>query len=254
MVMKRGWVLAYVALAALGVGLGFQISRRLDPPPRQIAAAPAPAATPALPTLAPAPAPSVGAPRVPVLSPGPSFAQLVKNVGPAVVHIQVRVGGGPTSLFGFADGWREGQGTGFLVSADGYILTNDHVVGNAENIRVRLLDDREFEGKVVGTDPNTDIALIKIEDSKPLPVAALGDSDDVEIGEWVVAIGNPFGLDHTVTAGIVSAKGRRNILPGGRSGTYDFIQTDASINPGNSGGPLINMRGQVIGINSAISA
>jgi S1-C subfamily serine protease len=106
---------------------------------------------------------------------------------------------------------------------------------------------------VIGTDSRTDIGLIKIEDKKPLPYVRLGDSDRVEVGEWVVAIGNPFGLDHTVTAGIVSAKGRRSIQPSGRRGLYDFIQTDASINPGNSGGPLINVQGEVIGINAAVN-
>src|SRR5262245_18439125 len=128
------------------------------------------------------------------MAPGPSFAQLVKDLGPSVVHIQVELGGGCRSLFGPGEGVREGQGTGFITSPDGYILTNDHVVGSADRIKVRLLDDREFEGKVIGSDPNTDIALIKIEDSSPLPAAPLGDSDGVEIGEWVVAIGNPFGL------------------------------------------------------------
>jgi S1-C subfamily serine protease len=251
---RAAWVLVYLALAAGGVAIGFQLSARFRtvPPPQQ-ASRPAPKTEPAIAPDPPAPAPPPVIGAAPGFAlPGPSFAQLVKDVGPSVVHIQVRVGGGP-SAFG-VDEMREGQGTGFIISPDGYILTNDHVVGNAEKITVRLLDDREFEGKVIGSDPNTDIALIKIDDSSALPAASLGDSDAVDIGEWVVAIGNPFGLDHTVTAGIVSAKGRRNVFPGGRSGTYDFIQTDASINPGNSGGPLINMRGEVIGINSAISA
>ncbi len=127
-------------------------------------------------------------------------------------------------------------------------MTNNHVVEDAEKIEVRLSDGREFEAKVVGRDPKTDIAVIKINAKGDLPIAPLGDSDRLEVGEWVLAIGNPFGLEHTVTAGIVSAKGR-NI----GAGPYDnFIQTDASINPGNSGGPLINMRGKVVGINTAI--
>jgi serine protease Do len=143
---------------------------------------------------------------------------------------------------------RRSLGSGFLVSADGYILTNNHVVEKADEVTVTLLDKEEFKAKVVGTDPKTDIALIKIETSKKLPFVTLGDSDKLEIGEWVVAIGNPFGLGHTVTAGIVSAKGR---IIG--SGPYDdFIQTDASINPGNSGGPLFNLKGEVVGINTAI--
>ncbi len=144
------------------------------------------------------------------------------------------------------------MGTGFVIDREGYILTNNHVVEGAEKIRVRFQDDREYNAVLVGRDPKTDIALIKIEDNggapKDLPYLGLGDSDKLEVGEWVVAIGNPFGLNHTVTAGIVSAK-QRNI----GSGPYDeYIQTDASINPGNSGGPLINSEGEVIGINTAI--
>jgi len=143
---------------------------------------------------------------------------------------------------------RRSLGSGFLVSADGYILTNNHVVEKADEVTVTLLDKDEFKAKVVGTDPKTDIALIKIETSRKLPFVALGESEKLEVGEWVVAIGNPFGLGHTVTTGIVSAKGR---IIG--SGPYDdFIQTDASINPGNSGGPLFNLKGEVVGINTAI--
>ncbi len=138
-------------------------------------------------------------------------------------------------------------GSGFIISADGFILTNDHVVENAQRIVVTLQDGREFKARVVGRDAKTDIALIKIDAAGRLPVAALGDSDGVRVGAWVIAIGNPFGFDHSVTAGIVSAKGR--FIPGNYD---DFIQTDASINPGNSGGPLINEYGAVIGVNSAI--
>jgi serine protease Do len=129
-------------------------------------------------------------------------------------------------------------------------LTNNHVIEKADKIKVRLSNEKEFDAEVVGRDPKTDIALIKIESTKPLQAVTMGDSDKLQVGEWLIAIGNPFGLEHTVTAGIVSAKGR---VIG--SGPYDdFIQTDASINPGNSGGPLINMRGEVIGINTAIIA
>ena len=143
-----------------------------------------------------------------------------------------------------------GQGSGFLISPDGYLLTNHHVVANADTVKVRLSNDEEYEGKVVGTDSRIDIALIKIDATKDLPYVAYGKSDQMKVGDWVVAIGNPFGLSHTVTAGIVSAKGR---VIG--AGPYDdFIQTDASINPGNSGGPLFNLEGQVIGINTAINA
>lgn len=142
---------------------------------------------------------------------------------------------------------QHGLGSGVIVSPDGYILTNYHVAGHADEIHVRLLDKREFTAKVVGKDPKTDLALIKIDTKQPLPVAALGDSNSAQVGDWVVAIGSPFGFNSTVTAGIISAKGRA------LGGNYDdFIQTDASINPGNSGGPLFNTSGQVIGINTAI--
>ncbi|HBG25780.1 MAG: hypothetical protein A2Y10_02200 [Planctomycetes bacterium GWF2_41_51] len=145
---------------------------------------------------------------------------------------------------------RRSQGSGVIISADGYILTNNHVVKDANTITVKLSDDKELKAKVVGTDPETDIAVIKVE-GNDLPTAQLGDSDTLKVGQWVLAIGNPFGLSHTVTAGIVSAKGRTNIgLPDVQF--QDFIQTDAAINFGNSGGPLINIDGQVIGINSAI--
>ena len=142
---------------------------------------------------------------------------------------------------------QHGLGSGVIVSSDGYILTNNHVVGNAEEIHVTLQDRREFTAKVIGKDAKTDLGLIKIDTKDALPVAPLGDSRTTDVGDWVIAIGNPFNVGMTVTAGIVSAKGR--IL----GGDYDdFIQTDASINPGNSGGPLINTKGEVIGINTAI--
>ena len=145
-----------------------------------------------------------------------------------------------------------GSGTGFLIDKEGHILTNNHVVDNADVIKITLENDKEFEAKLIGSDSKTDIALLKIVkqpgDNTDFPHLTLGNSEKVEVGEWVVAIGNPFGLDHTVTAGVVSAKAR-NI----GAGPYDeFIQTDASINPGNSGGPLLNMDGEVIGINTAI--
>ncbi|MGO9139306.1 MAG: DegQ family serine endoprotease [Syntrophales bacterium] len=141
-------------------------------------------------------------------------------------------------------------GSGFIISSDGYIFTNNHVVEKADKIKVKLAGGKEYDAEVKGKDPTTDIALIKIKPEGSLPVVEFGDSDKLRVGEWVFAIGNPFGLEHTVTAGIVSAKGR---VIG--SGPYDnFIQTDASINPGNSGGPLFNMEGKVIGINTAIVA
>jgi len=146
------------------------------------------------------------------------------------------------------DYFQEGVGTGVIVSDDGYILTNNHVVEGADEVKVRLSDDRSFRAKVVGTDPKTDLAVIKV-DEDGLHAARLGNSSNVRIGQWVVAVGNPFGLSHTLTAGIVSATGRSNM---GIVDYEDFIQTDAAINPGNSGGPLVNLRGEVIGINTAI--
>jgi serine protease Do len=144
--------------------------------------------------------------------------------------------------------FRQGTGSGVIFRADGYILTNYHVVDGADQVLVTLNNEQEYQAHVVGRDPKTDLAVLRIQASEALPVATLGDSDALQVGDWVVAIGNPFGLDHTVTAGIVSAKGR---VIG--AGPYDdFIQTDASINPGNSGGPLLNMRGEVVGINTAI--
>lgn len=141
-------------------------------------------------------------------------------------------------------------GSGFIIDRDGYIITNNHVIEGASEIRVRLSTEKEFEAEVIGRDSKTDLALIRIKSWADLPVVEMGDSDKLEIGEWVMAIGNPFGLSHTVTVGIVSAKGR---VIG--TGPYDdFIQTDASINPGNSGGPLFNLNGEVVGINTAIVA
>ncbi len=146
--------------------------------------------------------------------------------------------------------YRPVQGSGFIVSEQGYILTNNHVVQDAENISVTLLDGRQLDdAKLIGTDPDTEIAVIKI-DADNLNVLELADSDSLEVGEWVLAIGNPFGLSHTVTAGIVSAKGRSNVID--ELKYEDFIQTDAAINPGNSGGPLLNLDGKVVGINTAI--
>ena len=148
------------------------------------------------------------------------------------------------------------SGSGFIVSADGYVLTNAHVVDSSTQVTVRLLDRREFPARVVGTDPNTDVAVLKIE-ATGLTAAPLGNSDEARVGEWVLAVGNPLGenLTFTVTQGIISAKGRSLNLPNrSQSSIQDFIQTDAAINPGNSGGPLINVRGEVIGINSAIAS
>jgi serine protease Do len=201
----------------------------------------------------------------------PSLSGLVKTTKPCVVNISTTMvvkgldvhgkgDGGFREFFGddFFDKFfgdvptreytQRSLGSGFLIDKEGYILTNNHVVERATTIKVKLSDGKEYDAKVVGKDGKTDIALIKISARSGLPVAAMGDSDKVEVGDWVVAVGNPYGLDHTVTAGIVSAKGRAI----GQGPYDDFIQTDASINPGNSGGPLFNLKGEVVGINSAI--
>ncbi|HET7273710.1 MAG TPA: trypsin-like peptidase domain-containing protein [Longimicrobiaceae bacterium] len=152
---------------------------------------------------------------------------------------------------------QRGSGSGFIISPDGYILTNNHVVDGASTVRVRLTDKREFDAKVVGRDPNTDVAVLKI-DAENLPTVAIGDSDALRIGDWVLALGYPMSLGETVTAGIVSAKGKRIGIMGQNEGAEapleNFIQTDAAINPGNSGGPLVNLRGEVIGMNTAIAS
>src|SRR5262249_4804265 len=149
----------------------------------------------------------------------------------------------------------EGLGTAFVYDPEGYLLTNNHVIDEATDISVLFGDGRELKVSVVGRDKHTDVAVLKV-DAKPLPALPLGDSDAIEVGDWVVAIGNPFGLSHTVSAGILSAKGRtkddvKGLDP---SGYFNFLQTDASINPGNSGGPLLNLRGEVVGINAAVRA
>jgi len=198
-----------------------------------------------------------------------SFSQLAKKASPSVVNIstlKVIKGRGRAPLpFGPNDPFRDfferffrdriprdftqqSLGTGFIIDEDGFILTNNHVVEKTDEIKVTLADKREFTAKIIGRDPKTDLALIRIEPDSPLKPLPLGDSDKLEVGDWVLAIGNPFGLGNTVTAGIVSAKYRQI-----GAGSYDnFIQTDASINPGNSGGPLLNTAGEVIGINTAI--
>ena len=193
-------------------------------------------------------------------NPSVSLAPLVDELGPAVVHIRVaqtvNQADIPQHMLPFIDPellesyrMRQGEGTGFFISADGYLLTNDHVVSGADEVTVTLLDERTLPARVVGTDPNTDIALVKVDTEAAVPFVQLGSSDAARVGDRVVAIGNPFGLSHTVTEGILSAKGR---VIG--AGPYDdFLQTDASINPGNSGGPLFNLRGEVIGINTAIN-
>ena len=203
----------------------------------------------------------------------PDFTRLVERAGPAVVNIEATSGAAddrelagrdplpddvPEFFRRFFEQQAPGQpmpiprggmsqGTGFIISPDGYIMTNNHVVADADEIIVRLSDRSELEAKLIGADPRSDVALLKVE-GKDLPVVRLGKADDLKVGEWVLAIGSPFGFDHSVTAGIVSAKGRN--LP---SDSYvPFIQTDVAINPGNSGGPLFNLQGEVVGINSQI--
>ncbi len=259
----RAWFLATVLSLVTGLGIGAWTTGRS---PKACAQA----QTRTAPVFPLNPQASVPASARAVPSGAPvSFADLAEQVAPSVTNIVVsktvkgmnfRVPSpfGPGDPFGeffkqfqVPQGPRrqQGQGSGVIVSSDGYILTNNHVVDDADEITVRLSDKRELKGKVVGRDPKTDLALVKVESDKPLPAAKLGDSDRARVGDWVVAVGNPFGLDHTVTAGIISAKGRA------LEGPYDdFIQTDASINPGNSGGPLLNLQGEVIGINAQIVA
>ncbi len=198
-----------------------------------------------------------------------SFSHLAKEAKKSVVNIStvkiIKRGGGFRSPYGQNNPFHEfferyfgdqiprefrqnSLGSGFIIDKEGFILTNNHVVEKSDEIKVKLANEKEFEAKVIGRDPKTDLALIRIETDEPLTPLSLGNSEALEVGDWVVAIGNPFGLGHTVTAGIVSAKYRQI-----GAGAYDnFIQTDASINPGNSGGPLLNTQGKVVGINSAI--
>ncbi len=216
---------------------------------------------------APAAAPTIAAKSL--ASPLPPLVEMAKKAKKSVVNISTtqkkrrRSQQRRPSPFGGEDPFEEffrrffpnpspnqprSLGSGFIISDDGYIVTNNHVIGEADKITVRLSDKEEYEAKIIGSDERTDLALIKIDPSTPLAAVPLGDSEALLVGDWVMAIGNPFGLEQTVTVGIVSAKGR---VIG--AGPYDdFIQTDATINPGNSGGPLLNLKGEVIGINSAI--
>jgi len=200
----------------------------------------------------------------------PDFQKIVRQHSSAVVKIIVQQSASQNSMgqprqdqipeelrrfFEFrgappSERQRMGMGSGFIISDDGYILTNNHVVDGADSVVVRMSDLREFDAEVVGTDPRSDLALLRV-DATDLPMLTLADDDDLEVGEWVLAIGSPFGLDYSVTAGIVSAKGRS--LPTEKNENYvPFIQTDVAINPGNSGGPLFNLNGEVVGVNSQI--
>ncbi len=238
------------ALTLGGCGSAQPPEQRLDSAASQAAAQ---AATPTLQVAANA--------SVPTQS---SIADLVERVAPMVVNINtvhhlsgMRSGPSPFDFF-FPEGMprrlmphqRKGAGTGFIIDSAGFVVTNAHVVRGADEVTVRLRDDRQFTAEVVGRDRRLDLALLKIEGAEGLPAVTLGDSDALRVGEQVIAVGNPFGLGHTVTMGIVSAKARTI-----GAGPYDeFIQTDASINPGNSGGPLFNLRGEVVGIATAIRA
>ena len=227
------------------------------------------ASPPASATQAPIAAPAVEAPRPSVATTpavveathlGEAFSQVAEGVSPAVVTIRIEAQAqhGPMpeyGPFGFSFGGSQepevqhGMGSGMIISADGAILTNNHVVNNATRLEVVLRDGRSFLARVVGTDPATDLAVIKIQ-AQNLPFVSFADSTHARVGEWVVAIGSPLGLDYTVTAGVLSATGRGGL---GMQEIEDFLQTDASINPGNSGGPLVNLRGEVLGVNTMIA-
>jgi serine protease Do len=258
MVQKKHLKSIFLTLLMVGafLGSGYGISTALKPSDSPTEAASAPSQTPMVPA---------------------NFSDLAEKVRPGVVNIQVikkvkNVGLEFRQFFGrpfgeknpfedffgrpFSEGnphgrfEQRGVGSGFVMNREGYILTNNHVIEGADQIKVKLSNGKEYEAKVIGRDPKTDLALVKIQGASDLHSLTLGNSDDLKVGSWVVAVGSPFGLEQTVTAGIVSSKGR---VIG--SGPYDnFIQTDAAINPGNSGGPLIDMKGEVIGINTAIIA
>ncbi|WP_437325062.1 S1C family serine protease [Sorangium sp. So ce381] len=208
-----------------------------------------PVATAPPPPSAPPPPPIVRSEGMPG-----SFAPLARRADPAVATVKARVerqqqpGGRRRTV-------AEGLGTAFVYDPEGFLLTNNHVIEGATDILVSFVDGRDIKATVIGRDKHTDVAVLKVEE-KGLPSLPLGDSDTIEVGDWVVAIGNPFGLSHTVSAGILSAKGRtRDDVKGlDPSGYFNFLQTDASINPGNSGGPLLNLKGEVVGINAAVRA
>lgn len=209
--------------------------------------------------------PPVEEPAQELLSTQASFIEVSQKVTPSVVNISTARTRSAQALPPFFEDFfgeffrghppiprkEQSLGSGVIISADGYILTNEHVIRGAEEIKVKLSDQRVYDGTVIGGDPRTDVAVVKIEPEEELPAAVLGNSDGLQVGQWALAIGNPFGLDRTLTVGVISATGRTNV---GIEDYEDFIQTDASINPGNSGGPLLNIYGEVVGINTAIVA
>ena len=204
---------------------------------------------------------TIAPPEVPIKNaPPPTFANVVERVRPAVVNIYTRkalpaervIAGQPTLVP--KERLAQSLGSGFIIDETGHVITNFHVIEGATQIEVRLFDERWFKADVVGDDARTDIALLKLREAESLPTVALGDSDALRVGDWVLAIGNPLGLTSTVTVGIASATGRKHIPMGGDLGFQDFIQTDASINPGNSGGPLVDLEGTVVGVNTAVAS
>ena len=267
--MPRRFLAVTVCLTAIvGLLVGLILAGRVVPPRLgQARATPAPGPRDAfLVSSETAPRARLEPVRPPAASTGgaASFADVAERINPAVVNIDATTRGdgrprrpveapdpfGATPRDRDHEAPRRGAGTGFLIDASGYILTNHHVVDGADRIVVGLSDGRRLQAVAIGSDPDTDVALLKVEASRPLPFAPLGNSDDLRVGEWVIAIGNPLAYEHTVTAGVVSYLGRKLF-----DSSFDrYIQTDAAINFGNSGGPLINTRGQVIGINAAISS
>ncbi len=248
--IARPYVLCLLALPML-VGACNKPKAETTPelPPNAVPVTTASAGLPATTTTTTSASPS------PDVKTGPlSFAPVAKKADPSVVTIYTvgeERGEGPFARKRARTA--KGLGTGFIVQKDGVIVTNNHVIEGADEILVQFSDERRVPAKIAGRDPQTDIAVVKVEGQKDLVALPFGDSDGLDVGDWVVAIGNPFGLSHTVSAGIVSAKGRgKDDVPLDPSGYYNFIQTDASINPGNSGGPLLNLNGEVVGMNTAI--
>jgi len=260
--MKK--LFAYSSLLVLGAGLGIGATYAYSQNPLELAQNIATATNNPRPSTPAAAAPSS------LVIPTNFVASVVQEVGPAVVRINASRevnGGGDFSEFANDPVFRRffgsqipergekqvqrGTGSGFIISNDGKIITNAHVVEGADKVTVTLKDGRTIDGKVLGSDPLTDVAVVQVETSN-LPTVKLGNSDSLQVGEWAIAIGNPLGLDNTVTTGIISAKERNGSQIGASDKRVDFLQTDAAINPGNSGGPLLNARGEVIGVNTAI--